>query len=128
MGSCLINSQLEEFSDADTTMVMLKTQNGALCHINNSRDANYGYDQRIEVFGPGGMLRSNNLFESTLELSNNGGTTTDKIHPSFPERYREAYQIEIDHFFRDVVKDGKPPLVTGFDARQAMVLAEAATK
>jgi myo-inositol 2-dehydrogenase/D-chiro-inositol 1-dehydrogenase len=29
---------------------------GALCHINNSRRAAYGYDQRVEVFGAKGMV------------------------------------------------------------------------
>jgi myo-inositol 2-dehydrogenase/D-chiro-inositol 1-dehydrogenase len=33
--------------DVDTSMLILKLPSGALCHIDNSRRAAYGYDERI---------------------------------------------------------------------------------
>ena len=127
-GSCLIDPRIAEFDDVDTSMVTLKTASGVLCHINNSRRSVYGYDQRIEVFGSEGMLRANHLPPTIVEKSDSNGVQTDPPHPSFPERYQEAYQNEIDHFFRDVVRDHKPAYISGEDGRQAIVIAEAATE
>lgn len=127
-GSCLIDKRLEEFGDVDTAMITLKTESGAICHIDNSRRSAYGYDQRIEVFGPKGMLRAHNIAPTNVEYSNEIGVHSDNPHPSFPERYESAYNIEINRFFKDVIIDGKEPEVSGKDGRQAMVIAEAANR
>ena len=127
-GSCLVDQRLREFNDIDTAMITLKTKSGTLCHINNSRRSAYGYDQRIEAFGPKGMLRANHVTPTSLERSDSQGITTDTPHPSFPERYEDAYRREIHLFFEDVVLKGKPPEVSGIDGRQAMVIAEAANQ
>jgi myo-inositol 2-dehydrogenase/D-chiro-inositol 1-dehydrogenase len=125
-GSCLIDPSIDAFGDLDTAMVILKTKSGAICHINNSRRSAYGYDQRIEVFGEHGMLKAHNLAPTTLEFSSAHGITKDKPHPSFPQRYQEAYRIEMDHFFHDVIKGGKQPYTTAKDGRRAIVIANAA--
>lgn len=127
-GSCLIDPSIDEFGDLDTAMVVMKTKSGTLCHINNSRRSVYGYDQRIEVFGENGMLRANNLQPTTVEHSTGEGIRTDNPHPSFPQRYQDAYRIEIDHFFTDIVKGGKKPYVTPEDGRKAILIADAAEK
>ncbi len=41
--SCLVDPAIAEAHDVDTAMVILKMASGALCHINNSRRAVYGY-------------------------------------------------------------------------------------
>lgn len=127
-GSCMVDPRIAEFGDVDTAVLTLKTASGAICHINNSRRSAYGYDQRIEVFGPNGMLRANNIAPTSLEFSLECGIRTERYHPSFPERYVDAYRLELDHFFRDVVKNGKPPEISGVDGRQAVVIAEAANE
>jgi myo-inositol 2-dehydrogenase/D-chiro-inositol 1-dehydrogenase len=45
--SCRVDPKIGKAGDIDTAMVILKTKSGALCHINNSRRATYGYDQRV---------------------------------------------------------------------------------
>ena len=50
VGSCLINPKLQEESgvfDVDTAVVTMKMANGCIATINNSRQAVYGYDQRV---------------------------------------------------------------------------------
>src|SRR5208337_379407 len=65
-GSVMVDPALREVGDVDTAMVVMKAASGALVHINNSRRAVYGYDQRVEAFGAKGMVRSDNLRKSTL--------------------------------------------------------------
>jgi len=127
-GSCLVDPSLKEFGDVDTSMVMMKTEKGTLCHIFNSRRCEFGYDQRIEVSGANGTLHAHNLHETTVVHSNKHGVSQSCPHPSFPQRYKDAYQLEMDHFFTDVVRNGEQPWITGADARQAMVIANAATE
>jgi myo-inositol 2-dehydrogenase / D-chiro-inositol 1-dehydrogenase len=126
-GACLVDPAIGEAGDIDTAMVILKTRRGALCHIDNSRRAAYGYDQRIEVFGSKGMLKADNPAPTTVTRSSREGVVSDKPYPFFLERYAEAYRAELDHFL-DVISGGAAPLVTGRDGREALALADAAAR
>ncbi len=123
--ACLIDPAIGDAGDVDTAVVTLRTADGALCQISNSERAVYGYDQRIEVFGSEGMLRTGNRTPTTLEISDANGVHTDKPLYFFEERYADAYRRELDHFL-DCVAEGKPPLVGAEDGRRALMLADAA--
>lgn len=115
-----------ELDDVDTAMIVMRSESGALCHINNSRRTNYGYDQRVEAFGALGMVRSNN--HRPNEVSRHNGNATAEREPLlhfFIERYRAAYEAEIKDFI-DKVIEGEPPSVTFEDGRRALILAETA--
>src|SRR5512143_677016 len=49
-GTVLIEPELNECGDLDTAVLTLRFANGTLGVIDNSRQAVYGYDQRLEVF------------------------------------------------------------------------------
>lgn len=116
-----------ELGDVDTAMVVMRTASGALCHINNSRRTNYGYDQRVEAFGGGGMVRSNNLRPTEVSRYSSEGTARrDELMYFFIERYKAAYTGEIRDFIDTVLKAGQPPNVTFEDGRRALILSEAA--
>lgn len=123
--SCLVDPAIGGIGDVDTAAVTLKTAGGALCVINNSRRAAYGYDQRIEVFGSGGMVRADNPLPTTVERMNGGGAARDKLMHFFTDRYAEAYRIELQHFV-DCVAGKAVPLAGAEDSRQALRLADAA--
>jgi myo-inositol 2-dehydrogenase/D-chiro-inositol 1-dehydrogenase len=125
VGSCLVDAQVAQVGDVDTAVVTLKTRSGAIAQISNSRRAVYGYDQRIEVFGSGGMLRANNVTENTVELTNGDGSTTAKPLHFFLERYMSAYRHELEHFL-DCVEGKKKPIVGIQDGMLALKLADAA--
>ena len=125
-GAVLVDPRVaSEAGDIDTAMLLLRTASHKLCHINNSRRAVYGYDQRIEVFGAKGMLRAENLPPTTLERFAAEGTVADKPLPNFQTRYAEAYAAELSSFIRSVERGGKTE-VGPRDGRQVLVLANAA--
>ncbi len=109
----------------DTATVIVKTAGGILCQISNSRRAVYGYDQRIEVFGPAGMLRAENETATRVEFSGAEAVCLDKPVYFFLERYSRAYMAELDDFVQAVTQ-GRAPLAGGEDGRQALVMADAA--
>jgi myo-inositol 2-dehydrogenase/D-chiro-inositol 1-dehydrogenase len=117
----------EGAGDIDSAMLILRTASDKMCHINNSRRAVYGYDQRIEVFGAKGLLRAENLGETTVEHFTAKGTVSDRPLDFFLERYVEAYRIELAAFIT-ALNGQKPMPVGAHDGRRALVLAEAAIK
>ncbi len=127
MGSVLVDPAVKKVGDTDSLMILMKTASGKLCHINNSRRAAYGYDQRIEVHGAKGRLMADNRKATTVELADGAAVSTDKPLHFFLERYADAYRAELAAFVEAVT--GKKPMPVGpEDGRQALVLAEAALK
>lgn len=125
-GSCLVSDEIAAVGDIDTGSVLLETAGGVLCTITNSRRAVYGYDQRLEVFGSGGVLRAENPLESTVSLRDEGGVAGAKIPYFFLERYAEAYRRELS-FFVEGVRRGDA-FSGAEDGRRALLLAEAALR
>jgi myo-inositol 2-dehydrogenase/D-chiro-inositol 1-dehydrogenase len=127
-GAVLVDPRVRsEGNDIDTAMLLLRTASGKMCHINNTRRAVYGYDQRIEVFGSKGMLRAANLAPTSVERSGAQATCADNPWPNFQTRYAAAYAAELSSFIRSV-ETRKPAEVGPADSRQVVVLAEAALK
>ncbi|MGQ0664759.1 MAG: inositol 2-dehydrogenase [Pseudomonadota bacterium] len=126
-GSCLVDKAVGRLGDVDSAMVVMRTRGGRLCHINNSRRATYGYDQRLEVLGSGGRLAAGNRTPTTVELANHAGVSLDKPLHFFLERYAEAYKAELAAFLAAVRTKTKMP-VGPEDGRQALVLADAAVE
>src|SRR5262245_20220104 len=125
MAACLVDPAIGEAGDIDTAVVTLKTRTARLCQISNSRRATYGYDQRIEVHGSGGLLRAHNLHPTTVEKATGDGFASDPVLHFFLERYAAAYRAEMDTFVTGVT-EGKPLNPTGEDGLKALILADAA--
>jgi len=124
--SRLVDSTLAELDDFDTIMVQMRTASGRQCHINCCREAVYGYDQRLEIFGSAGMLLNDNLRATTVRKW--GKAETDVREPLlnfFLERYAEAYKAELDAFVA-ALENRTPMPTTPHDGRQALRLADCA--
>jgi len=125
-GSRLFAPELEALGDYDTVMVQLRTASGKQCQINCSRQAVYGYDQRIEAFGAGGMLLNDNQRETSVRRY--GAQETEVRGPLlnfFMQRYTDAYHLEMAAFIRAVKQGGDVP-VNIHDGCAALALADAA--
>ena len=128
IGSALVDPAIGDLGDVDTAMVMMATASGVQCHINCSRQAAYGYDQRLEVHGSLGMVCSGNRLEDEARLFTAAGAGTPApLKRFFIERYAAAYQAELADFI-DAVAIGREPSVTFADGRRALELAEAALR
>jgi myo-inositol 2-dehydrogenase/D-chiro-inositol 1-dehydrogenase len=123
--SCLVDPAIGAAGDVDTARTLLKTASGRLCVISNSRRSGYGYDQRIEAFGSRGLVRADNVLESTVSVWADAGMASDTLQNFFLERYAEAYRREVAHF-ADILAGKTRPSVGYADAVAALALAEAA--
>ena len=128
-GSRLVDPALmNRLGDYDTVSVVLRTASGKQCVINNSRQAVYGYDQRVEALGTLGLALSENRkpHEAVVHRQEFTGKAAPYLN-FFIERYAEAFSAEIDEFVAAI--EGKRAPEVGFDdGRIALLLAEAAIK
>ena len=119
---------MKKYDDYDTAMVQMQTASGKQCHINNCRQAVYGYDQRIEVFGSAGMLQMDNLRPTTIRRWNQDATDArEPLLNFFLERYQQAYKSELDAYI-DALVHKKPMPITVQDGLKALQLADAAVE
>ena len=126
-GSVLTDPSIAQAGDIDSTAVTIRTRTGRLCQINTSRRAAYGYDQRFEVLGSKGMLQCGNHRPSEVLQSDASGVHADKPEHFFLQRYREAYRLELAHFF-ECLQSGRPFRTTVADGVAAQRLADAAVQ
>ena len=127
VGSCMVDPAIKAAGDVDTAAVTLTTKSGAICQISCSRRATYGYDQRIEVHGAGGMLRAHNQLENTVEFASGSGFAAAPAQNFFLERYEQAYAAEMASFVA-ALKESRtlhPGIRDGLKAQQ---LADAANE
>jgi myo-inositol 2-dehydrogenase/D-chiro-inositol 1-dehydrogenase len=123
--SCLVDAAIRSAGDVDTAKTLLRTASGKICVISNSRRSGYGYDQRIEAFGSRGLLRADNVLESTVSAWGEAGMASSALENFFLQRYAEAYRRELDHFV-DLMRGVAEPSVGYHDGIAALALAEAA--
>jgi myo-inositol 2-dehydrogenase/D-chiro-inositol 1-dehydrogenase len=126
-GAVLVDPQIGEAGDIDTAIVTLYFENGAIGTIDNSRQAVYGYDQRVEAFGSGGMVAVGNNTPDTHFYSNSEGVQSAKPLYFFLERYMDSFITEMKEFVESIQTDTPTP-VTGEDGRAPIVIGMAAKK
>jgi myo-inositol 2-dehydrogenase/D-chiro-inositol 1-dehydrogenase len=123
--SVKIDPRIGEAGDYDTATATLKFKNGVIAMINNSRQAVYGYDQRVEVFGEKGAVSIQNDTPATTVLSNADGVISEKPKYFFLERYMDAFTEEKRQFFA-AIEEGTEVPVGGLDGLYSVVIAAAA--
>ena len=124
-GANLIDPMIGRCGDVDTAVITLTFASGAICVIDNSRKAVYGYDQRVEVFGSLGSATADNCRPTTVEVSTAASVTRDQPLHFFLERYNQAFSEEVAAFARSI-RLQEPVICSGLDGQQAERIAEAA--
>ena len=124
LGDVKVDPAIGEAGDIDTAKVMLRFENGAFGSIENSRQAVYGYDQRVEVFGSKGAATTGNWHSNAVTISDAASVRRDLPLHFFVERYFESYVSEMIAFV-DAIANGKIVPVVGNDGRVPVVMAMA---
>ncbi len=122
-----VDPAIGEAGDVDTALLVMKFENGVTVTIDNSRKAVYGYDQRVEAFGSGGAISTENIYPNAATISNGQSIHRDLPLNFFMQRYTESYANEMQAFVAAIVEN-KPVPVTGKDGRVPVVMGLAARK
>jgi myo-inositol 2-dehydrogenase / D-chiro-inositol 1-dehydrogenase len=127
IGAALVDPAIGQAGDVDTSIVSIRMASGALCQIDSSRRAAYGYDERVEVFGSEGMAESARQNFRGLSLYKGHQIHQDGLHPGWFERIEQSYYEAIDAFVKSVEK-GTPPSPSLEDGLKAQLIADKATE
>ena len=126
-GGALVDPAIGEAGDVDTSMLILTMASGALCHIDNSRRSDYGYDERIEVFGSKGMVQSRRKPTREVTLYTGTKVVSDGLHPGWYERMEPSFVLALDAFISSL-EGNDTPYPTLMDGLKAQLIAEAAVE
>jgi myo-inositol 2-dehydrogenase / D-chiro-inositol 1-dehydrogenase len=118
----------------DNSLAIVEFEGGAIGVAENSWAKHGGMDDRVEVYGTGGVVYAD-LFvgNSALTYSDKGygyamekaGTTQGWTFTIFEEAFNQGYPQELKHFI-ECVRENKEPLVTGEDGRAVLEMMFAA--
>ena len=126
--SNISDNRFKKIKDFELATSLIKSKKGVQCIITNSRHCSFGYDQRVELFGSKGMIISENKRDIETSTYLNSSTSNKKpLMYFFIERYKQAYQLQLDDLAKFVKKKIKP-LAQFEEGRKALILANAAKK
>lgn len=127
-GSVLVREEIGAIGDIDTATVVLKTASGIHCQIINSRHCPFGFDQRIEAFGPLGAVHAENpRIDEVRYFDADHTDSRSRLCDFFLDRYTESYNREWHAFFA-CLANAREPEVTFQDGLQALKIAESANE
>ena len=129
-GGCFVDPEIEKANDVDTAIINMSLKNGVLATINNSRQAVYGYDQRIEVLGSKGVLKVGNKLLNKVVKGTKEGFISSNPQNFFIDRYEQSYKKELINFVQSIkgdlvdhadADDGLHALKAGLAANNSLV-------
>ncbi len=122
-----VDEAIRAQGDFDQAMVTLKSGDGRIATIINSRTCAFGYDQRLEAFGSEGALSADNLTATAVRQATRHQTEAkSRVLDFFLDRYVDAYRLELDAFLAAVAEE-RPMSPSLRDGYEALRLADAAT-
>ena len=118
----------------ENSLVTVEFEGGAVGVAENSWAKHGGMDDRVEVYGTGGVIYAD-LFmgNSALTYSRDGygyamekaGSTKGWTFTIFEEAFNQGYPQELKHFI-ECIREDQPPVVTGEDGRAVLEIMMAA--
>jgi Predicted dehydrogenases and related proteins len=126
-GAVRVDPEIGKAGDLDTALIVLHFKSGMIGTIDNSRQAVYGYDQRVEILGSKGSIATENRYPNQAIVSTASAIQRDLPLNFFMDRYAESFENELRAFVEAVLYD-KPVPVTGSDGRAAVIMGLAARK
>ncbi|MFC3999756.1 Gfo/Idh/MocA family oxidoreductase [Nocardiopsis sediminis] len=118
-----------EAGDVDTTVAVLRLDDGTLATLQGSRYNGGGYDVRMELAGTAGTIVVG--LDDRAPLTSAERATDfprERPWPEFWSRFTPAYEAEIDAFLRMVADGDDRSPCTVADALEAVLVAEAADR
>jgi predicted dehydrogenase len=112
--------------DQHTVITNLSMANGVVAQVDASRMSSYGYDVRVEVLGTKGVVFTRPDAATGLRVVK-GSQETLAAYGGYPDRFKEAFRLEMESFIDSVIKDTDPK-VTAYDGKAAVEVAAAARK
>lgn len=126
IGSALADPRIRAYDDVDTSVAVLRFEDGTIAQLESVRRTGYGYDERIEAMGAEGLVESGHHATGAVTVRTGQHAVSAGLHPGWFERVQPTYRASRDGFV-SALENGTPMPVTLRDALKAQAIAEAAT-
>lgn len=125
-GATFKHPEFKAANDDETGVAMYKCKSGKIGFVHVGRTAPYGYHVETEIVGTEGTLRISPVPEKNLCMIYDKNGAVKECVSGFPERFAEAYQLEMQEFI-DCVQTGRKPEVKVYDGTKSTQIAFATT-
>lgn len=113
--------------DAEAGIASYVFSSGKMATLHAGRAAAHGYHVETEIVGTEGSIRISPVpRKNHAVLYLQQGVVTE-CHENFPQRFEEAYRLELQAFV-DCIRSGRPPALTATDGRKAVQMAQTTTQ
>lgn len=127
LGANFKHPEFGECGDVETGIANFKFANGALGQLHCGRTAPHGYHIETEIVGTEGTIRVSPVPAKNLAMIfDKNGAVTECVE-GFPERFDEAYRLEMQEFI-DCIRENRKPEITVYDGTKATEVTFATTK
>ncbi len=126
-GATFKHPEFKDAKDDETGVAMYKCASGAIGFVHVGRTAAHGYHVETEVVGTEGTLRISPIPEKNLTMIYDTNGARYECVGGFPERFAQAYQLEMKEFI-DCIIEGRKPNVTVYDGTKSTQIAFATTQ
>ena len=117
-GTNFKHPEFAENGDTETGMAMLKFDNGTVAFLHVGRTAPHGYHTETEIVGTEAHIRVAGVPWKDRVMVYDQYGARQEIVENFPQRFAEAYLLEMVDFIDCIQKDRKPEL-TVYDGTKA---------
>ena len=125
-GTTFKHPEFAENGDTETGMAMLKFDNGTVAFLHVGRTAPHGYHTETEIVGTEAHIRVAGVpWKDRVMVYDQYGARQEIIE-NFPQRFAEAYLLEMVDFIDCIQNDRKPEL-TVYDGTKATLVTYAIT-
>ncbi len=119
--------QFAEMGDAEAGCALFKFQNNKMGFIHTGRTASHGYHIETEIVGTKGAIRISPVPAKNLAVLYNEHGVVQECVEAFPERFADAYRLELTEFI-NCIRENRKPDVTVYDGTKSAQIALAATR
>jgi myo-inositol 2-dehydrogenase/D-chiro-inositol 1-dehydrogenase len=118
--------EFEKYNDGDNAAAFIQFENQALAFLFAGRTAPHGYNIETEIIGTKATLRIGSVPQKNLvELLDHTGVRKE-CSQSFPERFSQAFESELQEFTNCILENRKPE-IKAHDGTRATEIAILAT-
>lgn len=126
-GSTFKHPEFKDAGDDETGVAMYKCENGAVGFVHVGRTAAHGYHVETEIIGTEGSIRVSPVPAKNLCMIYNNSGVVQECVGGFPERFDEAYRLEMEDFI-NCVQNGTKPEVNVYDGTKSTQIGFATTE
>ncbi|XP_061162544.1 myo-inositol 2-dehydrogenase-like isoform X2 [Saccostrea echinata] len=117
----------QTFDDFDSVTAILNFPNGVMAQMEATREANIGYEQKVEVLGTKGLIQTQSIKTSELYTVTQESCKSEPLLQTFLDRYMDSFPTELNHFI-NAVQGKEDILVTAQSCITAMEVSDALSK